>query len=99
MPEVTVAIPTFRRPEGLARLLAALAALETEIPVCILVADNDCDRREGFEVCCRLAPSYRWPLEAILVCERGIAQNRNALVEESLANRRHMDYLAMLDDD
>ena len=41
MPKVAVAIPTFRRPRGLERLLAALAKLETSAEVEIVVADND----------------------------------------------------------
>lgn len=98
MADVAVAIPTFRRPNGLARLLDALARLETDAAVEVLVADNDAEGREGLALCDRMAPSYRWPLEAILVEERGIAQARNGLVAHLLA---HSDapFIAMLDDD
>ncbi len=41
MPKIAVAIPTFRRPRGLERLLMALAQLETSADVEIVVADND----------------------------------------------------------
>ena len=51
MADVTVAIPTFRRPQGLARLLAALAKLRTDASVTVLVADNDAEGREGLAVC------------------------------------------------
>ena len=98
MADVTVAIPTFRRPQGLARLLAALAELHTDASVTILVADNDSERREGLAVCEQLRGSYRWPLQSVLAPQRGISQVRNVLVETALA-RPAMQFLAMLDDD
>lgn len=99
MAEVTVLIPTFRRPRGLARLLDALAALETSADVGVLVADNDAEGRQGYEHCReRQQSGYRWPLDAICVAERGIAQNRNALVRRALADPA-MRFVAMLDDD
>lgn len=98
MSEVTIAIPTFRRPQGLEKLLRALEQLETRASVSVLVADNDSDGLEGQKVCERLMGNYRWPLTSIVVSARGIAQNRNALVERALQNPR-MEFLAMLDDD
>ncbi len=98
MPEIVVAIPTFRRPQSLTRLLAALEKLETDAAVTVLVADNDGERREGLEVCeSRRAQGYRWPLDAFVAPERGIAQARNALVERALDLA--CDFIAMLDDD
>lgn len=98
MPDVTVAIPTFRRPMSLERLLVALEKLDTGETLRVLVADNDGEGREGFAVVERLkSAKYRWPIEALVVEERGIAQARNALVDRALA--RGFDYLAMLDDD
>ncbi|MEI9886233.1 MAG: glycosyltransferase [Rhizomicrobium sp.] len=99
VPCVTVAIPTFKRPRGLARLLEALARLETDATVTVLVADNDAESHEGADLCAAVrAKGYRWPLRATIVAQRGIAQARNALVEAALGDA-HMDYLAMLDDD
>jgi succinoglycan biosynthesis protein ExoM len=96
---VVVAIPTYRRPKGLERLLLALARLETRAAVRVLVADNDAERQEGLDATRRLRrQSYRWPLETILVRERGIAQARSALVAHALDNY-NPDYVAMLDDD
>src|ERR1700743_3088464 len=79
MVEVTVAIPTFRRPRGLARLLGALAKLETRANVTVAVADNDAQKYEGFDLCGTLA-GYRWKVCSLIVPARGIAQVRNALV-------------------
>ncbi len=98
MAEVIVAIPTFRRPQGLEKLLRALEKLDTQASVSVLVGDNDAGTCEGRAVCERLRSGYRWPLECIVVSDRGIAQNRNALVEKALTNPR-VEFLAMLDDD
>jgi GT2 family glycosyltransferase len=98
MAEVVVAIPTFRRAKGLERLLNALAALETKAKVHVVVADNDAQRHEGFDLCRFLrARGYRWRIDAVIVPERGIAQARNAAVVRALATGAH--FIAMLDDD
>ncbi len=97
MAEVVVAIPTFRRPKSLRRLLDALAALNTEHAVRVLVADNDAQKHEGFDLCAALR-GYRWPLRSMIVAERGIAQVRNALTGAALDDPG-MQFLAMLDDD
>lgn len=96
MPKIVVAIPTFRRPQSLMRLLTALAKLETSAAVTIIVADNDSEKHEGFDACEKLI-AYRWPLDDFIAPERGIANVRNALVERALTH--DCDFIAMLDDD
>ena len=99
MAEVVIAIPTFRRPKGLTRLLDSLAALQTVADVAVIVADNDGEGRQGFAICERYrSEGYRWPLDALVVAERGISHNRNALVARALADPA-MRCLVMLDDD
>jgi cellulose synthase/poly-beta-1,6-N-acetylglucosamine synthase-like glycosyltransferase len=95
---VIVAIPTFRRPKNLQRLLEALAKLDTEAEVSVLVADNDAEGHEGLDVCTRMASGYRWPLKAVIAPERGIAQVRNILVAEALKDQK-ASFIAMIDDD
>jgi GT2 family glycosyltransferase len=96
--EVVIAIPTFRRPQSLRRLLAAIGQLETRAAVIVVVADNDAEEHEGFDVCEAVrAQGYRWPLDAFVAPERGIAQVRNALVDRVLGCP--CDFVAMLDDD
>jgi GT2 family glycosyltransferase len=98
MYEVVIAIPTFRRPQSLRRLLAAIEQLETRSAVIVVVADNDVEKHEGFDVCGAIrAEGYRWPLDAFVAPERGIAQVRNALVDRVLGCP--CDFVAMLDDD
>lgn len=95
---VVVAVPTFKRPQMLERLLGALEKLETRAQVCVIVGDNDGENHQGFDLCEALKPHYRWPLTAIIVSERGISQNRNALAEAALA-KPDTQFIAMLDDD
>jgi succinoglycan biosynthesis protein ExoM len=95
---IVIAIPTFKRPRSLARLLDAIAGLMTDLDVAVLVADNDAQTHEGLDLCRRLAPAYRWPLTAVIAPERGIAQVRNTLVTEALKDPA-MTFMAMIDDD
>jgi GT2 family glycosyltransferase len=98
MPDVVIAIPSFRRPQSLTRLLAAIERLDTTATVIVVVADNDAQGHEGLDVCRAVrARGYRWPLDAFVAPERGIAQVRNALVERTLGHP--CDFVAMLDDD
>ena len=98
MAEIAIAIPTFRRPLGLERLLRAIEKLETAADVTVLVADNDPESHEGLDLCQRIAAGYRWPLDAFIAPERGIANARNALAERMLAHT-NAQFCAMLDDD
>jgi succinoglycan biosynthesis protein ExoM len=98
MVDVVIAIPTFRRPQSLERLLRAIEKLETDAKITVLVADNDAERHEGLDFCKRIAGFYRWPLDAFSAPARGIAQARNALTERMLT-RTSAQFVAMLDDD
>jgi len=94
---VLIAIPTFKRPKSLARLLNAITRLEADAHIEVLVADNDAEAHQGFDLCTRLAASYRWPLKAVIEEARGIAQVRNRLVAEAL--KSNAQFIAMIDDD
>lgn len=94
---VVIAIPTFKRPKSLARLLDAIAALRTTADISVLVVDNDVEARQGFRLCQHLASNYRWPLRAVIEPQRGIAAARNRLVSEAL--RSDAQFIAMIDDD
>ena len=73
MPEsVIICIPTFKRPKMLARLLDAVAQLQTTADVSVIVADNDAENHAGMDLC-RQMPNYRWPLKAVIAEKRGIA--------------------------
>jgi glycosyltransferase involved in cell wall biosynthesis len=93
---VAVCIPTFKRPRMLRRLLDALAVLDTDADVRVLVADNDAEHHAGFDLCQAL-PGYRWPLLAVIAPQRGIAQVRNVLIAQAL--KTDARFIAMIDDD
>lgn len=97
--KVVVGIPTFKRPQGLRRLLNSIAKQVSNFEIIVLVADNEGDYGTGLctvqEV---LAQNYPLSLKAIAVNERGISQVRNALMDEAFGNMK-ADLLAMIDDD
>ena len=94
--KVIVCIPTFKRPKMLMRLLDAIAALETDADLSVLVADNDAEGHAGLDLCDSIR-HYRWPLTAVIAPKRGIAQVRNTLVEKALTT--DAQFIAMIDDD
>lgn len=95
---VLIAIPTFRRPDGLRRLLAAIAAMDTDADIKVLVADNEGAEGTGIAVVKDLAASYRFPIHAIAVPERGLSSVRNAMIGHARQDET-LDYVAMIDDD
>lgn len=97
MDKVVVAVPTYRRPRSLLRLLRAIEELSTALEVAVLVGDNDKEYGEALQLCTELGPRYRWPLAAVSIADRGISQARNALVLHAFAS--FCDFVAMIDDD
>jgi succinoglycan biosynthesis protein ExoM len=95
---VLITIPTFRRPDGLRRLLTAIAAMDTAADIRILVADNEGANGAGLAVVQDLKASYRFPIEAIPVPERGLSSVRNAMIARARSDDT-LDYVAMIDDD
>lgn len=95
---VLIAIPTFRRPDGLRHLLAAIAAMKTKADAKVLVADNEGTGGAGLAVVMELAPSYPFPIEAIAVPDRGLSSVRNAMIAHARRDET-LDYVAMIDDD
>lgn len=93
---VVICIPTFKRPKMLKRLLTAIAELHTNAKISVVVADNDAHEHAGFNLCQSLT-NYRWPLTAIVAQQRGIAQVRNALIDQAL--KSDAQFIAMIDDD
>lgn len=95
--QIAVCIPTFRRPEGLCRLLAALSVQEP-VPGCqitIVVVDNE-GAPLSKAICNHFAPTLRYPL--IYCCElrRGLSQVRNRAVAVA---EQFADTLVFIDDD
>lgn len=91
---LTIAIPTFRRPERLAQLLSALPDRITECPdgvsVEVLVVDNDPAGSAR-----TAAGSDSFPLRYVVEPRPGIAAARNRLLDECSRS----DLIAFIDDD
>lgn len=95
---ICIAIPTFRRPELLTRLLDGIAHLSlptVDGTVDVLVVDNDPDR-SAERVVSDARPASPFPLHYAHVATRGLSTVRNYAL--SLA-RTTFDLLAMIDDD
>lgn len=102
MPDVvTVCIATFRRPEGIRRLLQSLAALDlgpdgSDVPdVQVVVVDND-PAASALEALGPSPTGYRWPTTVLQEPVRGIPQARNRGVQVAVARG---GYVAFVDDD
>ena len=90
-PDISVCIATYRRPRGLARLLASLARqkLPADVRLEILVVDNggDADRSAA-------GPDHPHPLRWFVEPVRNIALARNRALDAAQGR-----WLAFLDDD
>lgn len=96
-PRVIVAIPTFRRPADLARLLAALPPVIERAQrrglcgqVEVLVVDNDVDATAR-----TIASAASLPVRYVQEGRRGLAAVRNRALDEA----RRADILVFIDDD
>jgi succinoglycan biosynthesis protein ExoM len=89
--EVSVCIATYRRPQGLKRLLASLVDQQNAPPFEVVVVDNDAEG-SGEEV----ATGYKPRLGLTYVVEpvRGLARVRNRAIAAS-----NSTFLAFIDDD
>lgn len=96
--KVAVCAITFRRPEGLRRLLQALNALTfrddpPDVEIVIIDNDADCSARV---VCDEMRSRLRWPLRYDVQPQRGIPYARNKAVACAIDIA---DFIAFIDDD
>lgn len=97
--KVVVGIPTFKRPNGLRRLLESIAKQNCSFELIVLVADNEGENGQGIAAALDISDSgFPFSLEAIAVDDRGISHVRNALMEKAFGDLE-ADMLAMVDDD
>lgn len=95
---ILLALPTLDRPEGLARLLDAVAALALPPATAldVLVLDNSADAGAAATVAQR-HPGFPHPLFYANIPRRGLSQVRNAALHAGLGAKA--DYLGFIDDD
>jgi GT2 family glycosyltransferase len=97
---VTVVIPTFRRPSGLARCLAGLADQQVDLSWDVLVVDNDGEASsEATALTARAVEEFRarrpeLPIRLVVESTQGAAHARNRGIAEAAG-----EVVAMLDDD
>ncbi len=95
---VAVCVITYRRPEGLGRLLDALRKLtfskSDPTSLEVVVVDNDV-AGTACTVCEDMAAGFRWPLRCCVEPRRGIPYARNT----AIASARDANFVAFVDDD
>ena len=94
---IAVCALTYKRPQGLARLLARMRELTftgAQPALRMVVVDND-PEASARETCEKAAGSFPWPLCYAVEPQRGIAPARNT----ALDNVGDADWIAFIDDD
>lgn len=97
--EAVVCVPTFRRPDWLARTLASLAAQTGSVTYAIVVIDNDAQNPSGAAVAREFLSRSGLPGEVAVEPEQGNCYAINAAF--GLARQRYpaARYFLMIDDD
>ena len=97
---VAVCVPTFRRPQWLARLLEGLDALEfgraAPPELRVVVVDND-PEGSARESCAEWSGRLRWPLVYRHEPRRGLSHVRNTAIQA--AREAGAEWIAFIDDD
>jgi glycosyltransferase involved in cell wall biosynthesis len=98
-PSVALCIPTFRRPEGLRKLLAHVGALSYRGRLSVVVVENDALGRGGAEAAESVAAAFPFPLTVVVEPRRGQTYAYNRGFTDASRTVPSPDYVAVLDDD
>jgi glycosyltransferase involved in cell wall biosynthesis len=97
-PAVILCVPTFRRSDGLRKLLSDVARLDYQGPLSVIVVDNDADQLAGEAVARAMAPGFPFPLTCVVEPRRGRTYACNTAFTAA-CRAPATDYVAVLDDD
>ncbi len=98
-PSVVLCIPTFRRPEGLRKLLTHVGALSYRGILSVIVVDNDAELSAGAGVVAEMTKSFPFPLSWVIEPRRGQTYAYNRGFVAAARALPGADYVAVLDDD
>jgi len=98
-PSVCLCVPTFRRPDGLRKLLAHVAQLDYRGSISVVVVDNDAEYRAAATVVDELAPAFPFPLACVVEPQRGHTFASNRSFVAGCRVDPVPTYIAVLDDD
>jgi len=98
MTSVMIGIATYKRPEGLTRILRSIEDLDCVDELTVLVVDNCSEETIGRDSALRLQATYKHKLITVVEPLRGISNVRNTMIKTFMENDGY-DYLAMIDDD
>ncbi len=99
VPSVCLCVPTFRRPDGLRKLLEHVERLNYAGRVEIVVVDNDAEARDGATVVESISSTFRFRLTYIVEPRRGHTYAYNQAFAAACRAVPAPDYIAVLDDD
>jgi len=97
--EAVVCIPTFRRPDWLARTLASVIAQETDFGFALVVVDNDAIGCEGAAKATDMLSSSVLPHRILIEPNQGNVHAINRAFTEAQAAFPEAEFFLMIDDD
>lgn len=97
--EVVVCIPTFRRPDWLARTLSSVLAQRTDFRFAVVVVDNDAARPEGAARAKELLATSAIAHRVLVEPDQGNVHAINRAFVEAQAAFAEAEFFLMIDDD
>jgi glycosyltransferase involved in cell wall biosynthesis len=95
---VAICIASYKRPEGLQRLLEGINHLtisSSELNLEVIVVDNDANA-SARKVCEKITPNFKWSLRYYVEVKRGISYVRNKAID---CVSEDAEFIAFIDDD
>jgi succinoglycan biosynthesis protein ExoM len=98
-PHVCLCVPTYRRPNGLRKLLTHIEQLTYPGRLEVIVVDNDAEAGAGAAIVEEVSRTFRFPLTCIVERRRGHTYAYNRAFVTACRATPAPDYVAVLDDD